>query len=73
LIDGGAIPQKALDDALHVALASVNGIDFLLTWNCRHIDDAVMKPKIRGIVEERGLDCPEIATPIELMGVQDDG
>jgi predicted nucleic acid-binding protein len=73
LIDGGAIPQKALDDALHVALASVNGIDFLLTWNCRHIDNAEMKPKIRGIIEKLGYQCPEIATPIELMGVQDDG
>ncbi|MES9900561.1 MAG: hypothetical protein ABW148_16265, partial [Sedimenticola sp.] len=43
LIQEGGIPKKALDDALHVAIAAVQGIDFLLTWNCRHIDNAEMK------------------------------
>lgn len=72
LIQKGGIPKKALDDALHVAIASVQGIDFLLTWNYRHIDNAEMKPKIRRIIEKHGYLCPEIATPIELMGVSDD-
>jgi predicted nucleic acid-binding protein len=72
LIQEGGIPKKALDDALHVAIAAVQGIDFLLTWNCRHIDNAEMKPKIRKIIERHGYLCPEFATPIELMGVQDD-
>ena len=72
LIEEGGIPKKALDDALHVAIASVHGIDFLLTWNCRHIDNAEMKPRIRKIVEAHGFQCPEIATPIELMGVSED-
>ena len=72
LIDESAIPRKALDDALHVAVAAVNGMDFLLTWNCRHIDNAEMKPKIRKIIENQGYQCPEIATPIELMGVHAD-
>jgi len=64
LIQDGGI----LDDALHVAIAAVQGIDFLLTWNCRYIDNAEMKPVIRKIIESRGYMCPEIATPIELMG-----
>ena len=72
LIEEGAVPRKALDDALHLAVAAVNGMDFLLTWNCRHIDNAEMKPKIRKIIERHGYQCPEIATPIELMGVYDD-
>ncbi len=72
LIQEGGIPKKALDDALHVAITTVHRIDFLLTWNCRHIDNAEMKPKIRKIIEEQGYLCPEIATPIELMGVSDD-
>jgi predicted nucleic acid-binding protein len=72
LIQEGGIPKKALDDALHVAIASVHSIDFLLTWNCRHIDNAEMKPKIRRIIEEHGYLCPEIATPSELMGVYND-
>lgn len=72
LIQEGGIPKKALDDALHIAIAFVHGIDFLLTWNCRHIDNAEMKPKIRKIIEQHGYLCPEIATPIELMGVSND-
>jgi len=72
LIGEGGIPKKALDDALHVAVSAVNRMDFLLTWNCRHIDNAEMKPKIRTIIESHGYQCPEIATPIELMGVYDD-
>lgn len=72
LIEEGGIPRKALDDALHVAVAAVHGVDFLLTWNCRHLDNAEMKPKIRKIIENRGYRCPEIATPTELMGVQED-
>jgi len=72
LIEEGGIPKKALDDALHVAIAAVQDIDFLLTWNCRHIDNAEMKPKIRKIIKAHGYKCPEIATPIELMGVQKD-
>ena len=72
LIQDGGIPKKALDDALHVAIASVHAIDFLLTWNCRHINNAEMKPKIRNIIEAHGFQSPEIATPIELMGRRGD-
>lgn len=72
LIEQSAVPRIALDDALHLALAAVNGMDFLLTWNCRHIDNAEMKPRIRKVIESQGYQCPEIATPIELMGVHDD-
>jgi len=45
LISQGGMPKKALDDALHVAVSAVNHIDFLLTWNFRHIDNAEIKPK----------------------------
>jgi predicted nucleic acid-binding protein len=69
LINEGGVPLKALDDALHISIAAVHGIDFLLTWNCKHIDNAETKPKIRAICDNYGFQCPEIATPIELMGV----
>ena len=72
LIEEGGMPRKALDDALHVAISAVHGVDFLLTWNCRHIDNAEMKPRIRAIVENHGYQSPEIATPTELMGVEGD-
>jgi predicted nucleic acid-binding protein len=65
-----ALPKKAQDDATHVALAAVHEIDDLSTWNCRHIDNAEMKPLIRSICNTSGFDCPEICTPEELFGVQ---
>ena len=72
LIKKGAIPLKAADDAMHIALAAVHGVDYLLTWNCRHIDNAEVKPLIRKICENFGYAYPEICTPQELMGVIDD-
>ncbi|MBF0275117.1 MAG: hypothetical protein HQK84_07785 [Nitrospinae bacterium] len=53
---------------MHIALASVNNMDYLLTWNCRHIDNAEMKPYIREIIVSNGYNCPEICTPEELLG-----
>ena len=68
-----ALPTKALDDSLHIAIAAVHGIDYLLTWNCRHIDNAEMKPVVRKVCANHGYACPEICTPQELMGVNDNG
>lgn len=68
LINQHAIPENATDDALHIALSSVHSIDYLLTWNCRHIDNAETKPVIRSILISNGYNCPEICTPQELMG-----
>ena len=69
LIVEGAIPPKAGADALHVAIAAVHGIDFLLTWNCRHINNPVTKPRIRAVCAASGHTCPEICTPIEMVEV----
>jgi hypothetical protein len=66
----GAMPAKAIDDAMHIALAAVHELDYLLTWNCRHIDNAETKPVIRSICIAQGTPCPEICTPSELMGVE---
>jgi hypothetical protein len=64
-----ALPEKAREDAVHIAVSAVCGIDFLVTWNCRHIDNAVMKPVIRSVCADAGYVCPEICTPEELGGV----
>ncbi len=72
LINEKALTEKALDDALHIAVSAVHKIDYLLTWNCRHIDNAETKPIIRRICEINGYSCPEICTPQELMGVSTD-
>ena len=49
LISYGGVPSEAEADALHIATASVHELDYLLTWNCRHINNAVAKPVIRSI------------------------
>jgi len=59
--------------AVYIETSIVHGIDYLLTWNCRHIDNAEMKPIIRGVCMINGHTCPEICAPPELMGVIQDG
>lgn len=71
LISKGGIPTSAEADALHVAVAAVHRIDYLLTWNCRHIDNAKKKPIIRSICIEAGYPYPEICTPMELLPEKD--
>jgi hypothetical protein len=61
------LPQKAQVDALHVALAGVHGVQYLLTWNCKHIANAVLRPNIERVCRDCGLEPPVICTPHELM------
>lgn len=67
LISKGGFPPGAEADALHVAVAAVHRMDYLLTWNFRHIDNAEKKPTIRSICVEAGYSYPEICTPMELF------
>jgi predicted nucleic acid-binding protein len=71
LVRKGALPPEALDDATHVAVAAVHGVDYLLTWNCRHLDNAELKPLVRSVCAIAGYRCPEICTPQELMGAHE--
>ena len=67
LISKSGFPPGAEADALHVAVATVHRIDYLLTWNFRHIDNAAKKPIIRSICVAAGYSYPEICTPMELF------
>ena len=62
------VPKKKLIDALHISVAAVHGIDYLLTWNCSHIANAEMRAAISFACDEMGYKCPTICTPQELMG-----
>ena len=73
LLHASALPSNAEEDSLHVAISSVHGVDYLLTWNFRHIDNARTKPIMRDVCRLHGYSCPEICTPIELMEVSNDG
>lgn len=63
----GAIPQEAGEDALHIAIAVVNGIDYLISWNCKHIANAKMRGKIDQLCLSQGYEPIIICTPEELM------
>lgn len=51
----------------HVAVAAAQGIDYLPTWNCAHIENAVMRPVIEAACREQGDMPPNICTPLQLM------
>jgi hypothetical protein len=63
-----AVSPEFEEDALHIAVASVNGMDFLLTWNFSHINNALKKSKIINAIENLGFIPPEICSPEELLG-----
>jgi hypothetical protein len=66
LVAGGGLPTKARLDALHIAVATVHGMDFLLTWNCKHIANAATRGTIEDLCRVAGFEPPIICTPLEL-------
>jgi hypothetical protein len=68
LVRQGIIPLKSAEDALHIAVATVNSVDYLLTWNCRHIANPEIQRNIAAYLEQIGLFLPFICTPEELLG-----
>ena len=68
LVGQGIVPTKAAEDALHIAVATVYDVDYLLTWNCRHIANPEMQRGIAAYLEQIGLFLPFICTPEELLG-----
>ena len=68
LIIKGPLPKKAGADALHIAVATVHGLDYLLTWNCKHIANARMYTAVAFISRSAGYEPPVICTPEELLG-----
>ena len=67
LVREGPMPQKAVEDALHIAVATLNGMDYLLTWNFKHIANATMRYKIERVCRLAGYEPPIICTPQELL------
>jgi predicted nucleic acid-binding protein len=64
------MPQSPAGDALHLALASVHGCDFLLTWNCVHLANPNQLDHIRHVNERLGLPMPMLLTPVDLLGTR---
>ena len=67
LVSSGIFPRRAIADYSHLAYAAAFKIDYLLTWNFRHLANAEAQVKLRGIVERAGFAFPVICTPEALM------
>ena len=67
LVRDGPMPERAVEDALHIAVATVHGMDYLLTWNFRHIANATMRYRVERVCRSKGYEPPVICTPQELL------
>ena len=67
MIRSGPIPKEYPEDALHIAICALNGIDYLVTWNCTHLANATIRRQVERFLETAGYACPVICTPEELM------
>ena len=70
IIAEGVLPDRAFADALHIAVATVHEVDYLVTWNCAHIANAEILPRVGEICSSLGFRLPVVCTPDELMGEQ---
>jgi hypothetical protein len=68
ILRSGVLPPEADRDAAHIALATVHEMDILLSWNCRHIANAAIQPRLRRLADAASFILPVICTPEELLG-----
>ncbi len=68
LVSGSAVPESYPEDALHLAVAAVNGMHVVVTWNFKHLNNPFTRMMARQIIEGNGYACPEICSPDELLG-----
>ncbi len=69
IINKRAVPTEYPEDALHIAVAAVNGIEVIVTWNFAHLNNPFTRKRVRQVVENEGYECPEICSPEELLEV----
>lgn len=69
ILEHGIIPHGAAPDAEHIALAAVHAMNYLLTWNCKHIANALHRHRLEAVCVEAGLVCPIICTPHALIAI----
>ncbi len=67
LLSACIVPKKAELDALHIAIAAVHSLTYLLTWNCTHISNGVNKYKVVKVIAEAGYPVPFLMTPEDLL------
>ncbi|MDA0752355.1 MAG: type II toxin-antitoxin system VapC family toxin [Verrucomicrobia bacterium] len=71
IMNSGLLPEKATQDAIHIAVSAVHQVDILLTWNCKHIANAAIMKELEEVVGRFQCDLPILCTPDELLeGIQ---
>jgi hypothetical protein len=67
-LSAGALPPKAKADAAHLAVATSHRVDYLLTWNMKHLANALILRRLRPVAEQFGYQLPVVCNPLQLMG-----
>ncbi|MBR0197707.1 MAG: type II toxin-antitoxin system VapC family toxin [Kiritimatiellae bacterium] len=62
-----ALPSNEIIDAFHIATATVSKMNYLLTWNCKHLANYSALPKTYSVLTSAGYSCPVIITPEKYM------
>lgn len=68
-VDRLNIPEKSNLDAVHLAIACMNNVDYIVTWNCTHLANGEIIKKLMKINESLGIHTPIICTPENLLEV----
>ena len=71
LLAAGAVPPRAVQDAAHVAIAAAHGVEFLATWNFRHIANAAARRRIEAVCRDSGFEPPVLCAPDELTETEE--
>lgn len=72
LVQSGIVPDKAASDAIHIAIASVHRVEFLVTWNFKHIANPFLRERIRDMITKSGFQMPTMCSPEELLDYDED-
>ena len=72
LVASGLVPDKAASDAIHIAVASVHGMNYLVTWNFKHIANPFTRERLRTTIHEAGFQMPVMCSPDELLQQNED-
>jgi hypothetical protein len=71
LLSSKTVPANSARDALHIAIAAKHGLDYLLTWNYKQINNTRTRALVINVVSDFGLECPVRCSPEGLIGEED--